>query len=236
MKLVYGEKPLHSYDFHVHTHHSIDSAINPYRITNLAKRSGLKGLAITDHDTIKGGLDVLQHAGSDLHVIVGSEIRTDMGEMIGLFLNEEVKSTDPLEVIDIVKSQDGLTILPHPFRTNIFRRSNTTIATEIAEKVDAIEVINARTSISSNEKAFLLAKKLNKPMIAGSDAHFHSEMGHARTLLPLCNNDEELKRAILEGRTIVEGKPYNFIRALPFYLLGFVYSRTRKISQQIHLA
>ena len=51
MKPVYGEKPLHSYDFHVHTHHSIDSAINPSRITNLAKRSGLKGLAITDHDT-----------------------------------------------------------------------------------------------------------------------------------------------------------------------------------------
>ncbi len=93
-------------------------------------------------------------------------------------------------------------------------------------------MFNARTLSVSNEKALLLARRLNKPMVAGSDAHFHPEIGNGRTLLPISDSEEELKRAILAGDTRVEQASYTFIRVIPFYFVGFFYARTRKIMQQ----
>ena len=223
-----------AFDLHMHSHHSIDSAMNPCDIVKVAKRKGLNGIAVTDHNTIRGGLEVAKHVESRFYVIVGSEIKTEACEIIGLFLNEEVKQADPLEVIDAIKNQGGLTILPHPYRMNlIFHESSKTAPIEVAEKVDAIEVYNARTPASLNKKALLLATRLNKPMVAGSDAHFYPEMGNAKTILPPLNDEEELRKAILKGETAIQKGSYVFVRAIPFYCLGFFYGRARKILRGI---
>lgn len=220
-----------SFDLHVHTGYSMDSATNPRSVARIAKRRGLNGVAVTDHNTIRGGLEVAKCAEPGFHVIVGSEIRTEMGDIMGLFLNEEIKSTDPFEVIDEIKCQGGVTVLPHPFRSSlVFRKPSPATPLEIAEKVDAIEVFNARTLAASNEKALILARKLNKPMVAGSDAHFYPEMGNGKTLFPAPNGEEELKQAILTGKTAVERVSHAFIRAVPFYFIGFLYARTRNVA------
>ena len=79
---------------------------------------GLDGIAVTDHNTIRGGVETEKSNKSQLEIIIGSEIKTEYGDIIGLFLNEEIKSTTFWEVIDEINSQSGLVVLPHPFRKN----------------------------------------------------------------------------------------------------------------------
>ena len=225
-----GKNLLPSFDFHVHTHYSKDSPMNPRKIIRVAKMKGLEGIAVIDHNTIRGGIDVARQAESGFNVIIGSEIRTETCEIVCLFLNDEIRSTDTLEVIDRIKSQGGLAILPHPFRSNsIFHKTSNATLIKIAEKVDAIEVFNARTRFAFNEKVRLLTVRMNKPMVAGSDAHFYWEIGNAKTILPLFNSEGELKKNILEGKTTVESSSHTFICSLPFRFLGFLYSGIKKL-------
>ena len=219
-------------DLHVHTCHSIDSTTNPRNVAQIAQSKGLDGIAVTDHNTIRGGLEAAKHSKHGVRVIVGSEIKTDIGDMICLFLNEEIRSTNALEVIDLAKLQGGITVLPHPFRSNRDEKFGD-IFFEVAAKVDAIEVLNGRTCPSSNKKALLLAQKLNKPAVAGSDSHFDFEVGNGRTLFPPSDREEELKQAILEDKTSVEGIPHPFCRSVPLYLASFLNVTSRRIKQRI---
>jgi len=73
------------YDLHMHTVYSRDGAIKPADAIRIAKKRGLDGIAVTDHDTIRGGLEALKLRPEDLDVIVGAEIKTDRGDVIGLF-------------------------------------------------------------------------------------------------------------------------------------------------------
>jgi predicted metal-dependent phosphoesterase TrpH len=223
-----------SFDFHVHTHRSIDSAMDPKHIGKIMKRKGLDGIAVTDHNSIKGALEVAKQATSELYIIVGSEIKTPIGEILGLFLTEEISSSNPFEVIEEIRAQGGLTVLPHPFRAHTFTRAHLLNNMKIVEQVDAIEVFNARTPNTANQQALLLAREMNKPMVAGSDAHFYPELGRARTLLPPFNDQEELKNTILNGNTTIEEASFYFLRALPFCFLSFIHNRVNKFTKKVH--
>jgi len=137
----------------------------------------LNGIAITDHDTIKGGLEA-RNINNDPNfvVIVGCEILTDVGDIIGLFLSKEIKSRDYEGVIKEIKDQNGIIVLPHPYRGH-------KLNSKIIENVDAIEVFNSRNNENENIKALKLAKKYNKPILTGSDAHFAIEIGNATTVI-----------------------------------------------------
>lgn len=216
------------FDFHIHTHYSIDSAIQPRSVIKVAKEKGLSGIAITDHNTIKGGLEVAkQNDLDDFFVVVGAEIRTKLCEITGLFLNEEVSADDPFSVIDEIEDQGGLTVLPHPFRSPLIPRLivQKKIPISLIRRVDAIEVLNSRTSSVCNERAFLLATKMNKPMVAGSDAHFYPEIGNVRVAISPFDSMEGLKMRILKGKTKIEGKPHLFMNNLYFQFLSLLYSR-----------
>lgn len=137
----------------------------------------MNGIAITDHDTIKGGLEA-RNINNDPNfvVIVGCEILTDVGDIIGLFLSKEIKSRDYEGVIKEIKDQNGIIVLPHPYRGH-------KLNSKIIENVDAIEVFNSRNNENENIKALKLAKKYNKPILTGSDAHFVIEIGNATTVI-----------------------------------------------------
>src|SRR5262249_26452996 len=93
-------------DLHVHTCFSFDSLSSPDEVLRSAKRAGLQGVAVTDHDTIKGALETrARNHDSDFVVIVGCEKATDAGDMIGLFLREEIRSYRALDVIDEIHEQ-----------------------------------------------------------------------------------------------------------------------------------
>ena len=147
-------------DFHIHSKYSYDSILSPRTILKVAKKQGLNAIAITDHDTIKGGVETQKiNTDKDFLVIVGSEVNTEIGDLIGLNLNEEIKSKNSIEVIEEIKAQGGYVILPHPYRGHKLNE-------HIIENSDAIEVFNGRSTREQNMKALELAKKYFKPFIA----------------------------------------------------------------------
>ncbi len=184
-------------DLHIHSKYSFDSVSNPRDIIRVAKGKGLNGIAITDHNTIKGGVEAkkINHDPSFL-IIIGSEINTEIGDIIGLFLNEEIKSRDSIQVVEEIHQQGGIAILPHPYNKGC--RLND----EIISKIDAIEGFNARSSKENNEKAMKLAERLKKTIVAGSDAHFCSEIGTCKVIL----NSTNVRDEILNGRFELETK------------------------------
>ena len=95
------------YDLHIHSKYSSDGVLDPEKIVKIAIKRGLNGVAITDHNTIIGGLKAKNYETEDFKVIVGSEISTERGEIIGLFLKEEIKPGNVQEVISEIKEQNG---------------------------------------------------------------------------------------------------------------------------------
>lgn len=196
------------YDLHTHTVYSRDGAIRPADAVRIAKKRGLDGIAVTDHDTIRGGLEARKLKPEGVDVIVGAEIRTDRGDVIGLFLSQEIRERDHLAVIDAIRRQGGVAIVPHPFdgmRGSAFRLTD-----RDAAKVDAIEVLNARCLFPGpNGRADRYADAHRLGKVGGSDAHFGSEIAHAGTLVP---EGERLDQAICSGRTAAFGR-----RSMPLY-------------------
>jgi predicted metal-dependent phosphoesterase TrpH len=125
-----------------------------------------------------GGLATKKYETEFFKVIVGCELNTTHGEIIGLFLTEEIKSKDINEAIEEIHSQGGLVIIPHPF--DKFRKSSIRDIDDYVKKIDAIEAFNARCILNnSNREALEYAKEHKIPVTAGSDAHFTSEIGLA---------------------------------------------------------
>ncbi len=101
-------------DFHNHTHYSPDSILSPRAFVREARRRGLTTAAITDHNTIRGALVARELA--DFPVIIGEEVKTTDGEILGLFLSEDVPRDLPAsETIARIKHQGGIVGVPHPF-------------------------------------------------------------------------------------------------------------------------
>ena len=195
------------FDLHIHSKYSYDSFLSPVRIIKVAKKKGLHGVAITDHNTIKGGIEALKiNEDEDFQVIVGAEIRTEYGDIIGLFLEDEITTNKFEEVIEEIKSQGGLSVLAHPYRQYKFPE-------EIIDKVDLVEVFNARSRKADNERAYELAKKFKKPQTAGSDAHLVFEIGRGITIV-----NSEVREELREGNTTIEGEvsSYYLVHGLSF--------------------
>jgi predicted metal-dependent phosphoesterase TrpH len=147
--------------------------MSPQKIVEIAEKKGLNCIAVTDHDSIKGGLEAKKYENERIHVIVGEEITTDHGDLIALNIKEEITSHDFFEAIDEIKKQNGISILPHPYKAH-------RDVEKIAQYVNIIETFNSRISVEKNNKAYELAKKLNKPYVAGSDAHLYRDIGNVK--------------------------------------------------------
>ncbi|KPJ69454.1 hypothetical protein AMJ44_03810 [candidate division WOR-1 bacterium DG_54_3] len=197
------------FDLHIHSKYSYDSLLEPAKIVKAAKRKGLSGVAITDHNTIKGGMEALKYADDAFLVIVGEEVATDEGEIIGLFLKEDIKSKSALAIIKEIKDQGGVAVLAHPYK----RTSRINMG--IIKEIDAIEGFNSRaemlSSSNKNRMALELAQKHNLPVIAGSDAHFLFEIGRGRCIIEeRVLSSQKIKRAILSGEAKISGKSSSF--------------------------
>jgi predicted metal-dependent phosphoesterase TrpH len=178
-----------SIDFHIHSKYSYDSLMNPKKIIRVAKKNGLSGIAITDHGSIQGALETKKlNRDKNFLVIVGMEVATEIGDIIGLFLNRKIKSKNSLEVMNEIHAQGGIIVLPHPCRGHKLDK-------KILDKIDIVESHNARDKKINTQKAILLSKKYKKPMIGGSDAHFYSEIGAVR----VDYNSNDIKKDILKG-------------------------------------
>jgi predicted metal-dependent phosphoesterase TrpH len=185
--------------------------MTPDKIINIAKRKGLSGIAITDHNTIRGGIKgVKLNKCEEFAVICGSEISTDKGDIIGLFLTEDVRSKEALEVVDEIRTQGGISIIAHPYKRSI------KVSEKLLKEVNGVEGLNGRSLASANKKAREIARKNHLSIIAGSDAHFYFEIGRAFTFLDSNTLDmDDLKKSLINGKTRIFGSE------LPLYVETF---------------
>ena len=210
-------------DLHVHTNHSPDSWIPPAKLPLVAKRAGLHGVAVTDHSRFSACAEVRRAAKEHgILVVKGEEVGVKTGgrkicEIIGLFIEEEIDGAgkSPLEVIDAIRWQGGVVVMPHPFDRlrHILPEDE---LRELAVKVDAIEVFNSRAfDPQYNAKALEFAKEYGLAQTAGSDAHTTWEVGNAWTEAD-AKDLESFRKALLAHRTKVHGSyPFPLLRVAP---------------------
>lgn len=158
-------------------------------------------MAITDHNRIAGALQLKRTA--PFKVIVGEEVLSTSGEIIGLFLTEEVPDRlTPEETVARIKAQGGLVCIPHPFdRFRPHSRLRRGALERIARDVDLIEVFNARTlMLQDSARALDFARSHALPGTVGSDAHVIQEIGRAYVELPEFNDAEGFLLALGRGQ------------------------------------
>jgi len=198
-------------DFHIHTVYSKDSFNSINVIKKICKKKGIFPV-ITDHNTIKGALKLK-------NCIVGEEIKTKDGEIIGLFLNEEIKKGLSIEeTVEKIKEQDGLVYVPHPFDKlrSCVKRLNF--------KKDIFEVFNSRSLFQVfNRKAFEYAKRHNILMAVGSDAHLPIEIGKSYVIMEEFNLEE--KKELLRN---LKNAKFHTEKSLPFvHIVSTIAKRIR---------
>ena len=195
-------------DLHIHTKYSFDCLLESRTVVKVALMRGLSAIAITDHNTVKGSLAAIREASSveNLMVIPGIEVKTDMGDLIGLYVQEEIKSRGFYDVIDEIRAQGGLVVLPHPYS------GHKGAVEDLVKCADVVEAMNGRCSHAKNVKAFQLANNLGKPAIACSDAHFAFEIGRLKTkFYSSASSLEELRKEILSCERELVGKESPFL-------------------------
>lgn len=170
-------------EVHVHTRFSKDSLLWFWPLYIKCRLLRICLIAITDHNNIDGGIkfkEFCKRHGDHVQVIIGEEIFTSEGEIIGLYLKENIPSgLSAKETVNRIKQQNGLVYVPHPYDKK--RQKTVLQETAIAENkdmIDCIEIHNGR-NISSDYSSFqrLIAEKYKLNHIVGSDAHTLIEIG-----------------------------------------------------------
>lgn len=188
-------------DLHVHSSASFDSRTPPEEVARRCRALGLGPVVLTDHDTVDGAL-ALRAQGHD--VIVGQEITTSEGELIGLFLDRTIPSgLTPDRAVDRIRQQGGLVYLEHPYDTHR-RRLNEEAIERLADQIDIVEVWNGRSSPELNARAAELRATLGAAPGAGSDAHRPDEIGRAYVELEPFEGPHDFLAKLHEARVVVE--------------------------------
>jgi len=170
--------------FHIHSSYSFDSFSNPIKIVKFAVGNNIDCLVITDHDSTKGSLiaqDYVKKNSIDIDIPISAEYLTDIGDIIAVNIPYDFEKIYKHQILcKVAKELNGTIILPHPYKGHNIDKID-------YSNIDYIEIFNSRCSIEENYKAILLAKKLKKKIIYGSDAHFLMDIGNVLST----NNDSK---------------------------------------------
>ena len=190
-------------ELHCHTIYSKDSLTAPAALLATCRRKGIDRLVVTDHNTISGA--ILAKETNPERFIVGEEIMTTQGELLAIFVREEIPANiHPREVIDRLRSQGAFISVAHPF--DRWRSGHWEIdeLMQILPLIDAIEIFNARSTLQRyNLEAEAFARKLNLLGTVGSDAHTLCEIGKATLHMPKFHDAPSLKAALSMAQTHV---------------------------------
>jgi len=189
-------------DLHIHTEYSMDCGTPLDAVIKRCQELGINCIAVADHGTVEGALEMQRIA--PFTVIVAEEILTPHGELMGMFLKENIPSGLSVEqTIAQIRAQDGIVCVPHAFDT--FRPSalGDRIIEEIAQEIEVVEVFNARSLLHrSSEKALAFANKYSTARSAGSDAHTPGEIGNAYVEMPEFESRDDFLQALTRGKVI----------------------------------
>ncbi len=196
-------------DCHLHTALSGDAITTIDQLAARVQTERLDVVCITDHNVTAAAVEA---AARDIgaRVIIGEEIRTSEGDVIGLFLTERIPYVLPLaEVVGRIRAQGALIYLPHPFdpgRSSLGPEAQRLCADGLA---DVIEVFNAKVEDQAlNEQAAALATRYGLPGAAGSDAHDPDGIGAACVELPDFDGPGEFLAALAQAKITGEYRPH----------------------------
>ena len=192
-------------DCHLHTVASGDSVLTVEELADRARQAGLDVVCVTDHNVTHAAVAAAERE-LGVRVIVGEEVRTPDGDVIGLFLTERIPYVLPVtEVVGRIRGQGGLVYVPHPF--DLARSSLGRVLPGLcaAGSVDVIEVFNAKVADQAlNDEAARLAARFGLPGGAGSDAHDAPGVGAAYLEMPDFDGPASFLAAIADARVTGE--------------------------------
>jgi len=207
-------------DLHIHSIYSKKCGLVEIKsiLDYVEEMTDLDVIAITDHDEIEGALEAVRLSKNySFEVIVGEEIFTKQGEIVGLFLQEKIEPSQALEeTLYQIHRQGGLAIVPHPFyfygHLPGFKKAiSVRTLNKILKKEDPWIKIDALEGFNPSWAGFFSRRKVAKfntrvfklPMVAGSDAHNLSQIGRAYTLFP-GTTAQDLRGSILNNQTLIQ--------------------------------
>ena len=201
----------------MHTSWSHDCQIPVEELLDHAEAEGLGAIAVTDHNVFGGALEAVELArGRDLVVIPGEEVKTaDQGEVIGLFLSEEIpRGLSFGETVDAIRAQGGIVYLPHPFDRLHAIPEPATLHRHLAQ-VDVLEVYNARLLFEAyNDEALRFARKYDLTMGAGSDAHVLQGVGTGAVRMRAFDGPEEFLVSLRSGQVLRRPRSLLYLQSL----------------------
>lgn len=196
---------MYKVDLHTHSSASPDGGVTPNQYERVLESGLLDAIAITDHNRIDMALALQKQFGE--RIIVGEEIMTTRGEIIGLFLTHAVPAgLSPHDAVKQIKDQNGLVYIPHPFETVRKGVSERTLE-EIVDYVDIVEACNGRAFVQNrSSKAVVWAKINQKDSAASSDAHGYKGLGRTYSDLPEMPTRDNLL-TLLDRAVLHAGRP-----------------------------
>ena len=213
-------------DLHMHTRFSPDSGAPPASIVARCLKTGLNCIAVTDHNTIRGALEVRELA--PFQVIIGEEVKSAAGDIIGLFLEEQVPRGLPaVDTVRAIKEQGGLVLVPHPFdrfRSSAIKGES---LLEILPQVDALEAFNAHNLLMrDNDRADAFCREKGLVAAAVSDSHTALELGRTYMELPEFDGTAAGFKEALSRAKLVKRRANQVLRLTTVYVklrraLGF---------------
>ncbi|MDD5417347.1 MAG: PHP domain-containing protein [Candidatus Nanoarchaeia archaeon] len=198
------------FDMHIHTKYSMWSFSEIKDIIKYAKKKGLDGIAICDHDTMRG-VDEFKKLKTELKLISGIEITSKSGEILAYGINEIIpKGLSAEETIERIHSQGGVAVAPHPFDS--MRRN---LGKEVfTQNLDGIEVFNSKgNSSKSNKEALIASAQLKLGITAGSDSHSPEFVGKAYTTF-----EGDFIKALKKRKTSYFGEYISYQEIIKSYL------------------
>lgn len=209
-------------DLHTHSEASKDGGITAHQYAKLLQNEVVDYIAVTDHDRVDFALGLRDALGDQ--IIVGEEISTVEGELIGLFLTKTVQPMMSVEeTIRAIRDQHGLVYVPHPFEKVRHGLSMHTLL-RVIDDVDIIEIYNSRAIFRNrhSKRAEEIAKKYRKGMAASSDAHGFKGVGSSYSILPEIPSIGNLEQLLMDSSLRRRRPPLRT-------LLYPKYHRTRKL-------
>lgn len=219
-------------DLHLHTSHSDGWPTPAQLVRHVARETDLDVIAVTDHDTVRGALEARELAAALTrpHVIVGEEVSSADGHILGLFIEKRVRpGMSAAATVDAIHDQGGLAVAAHPFwRTGGMARRGPVhgvgwLAADL--DFDAVEIENSTPGFYPfNKLAARLCDGLGTAELGNSDAHILDAVGRAYTTFP-GRTAEDVRTAIETGRTRAQRRRYEAIGLVRYAAWGFNHQR-----------
>lgn len=194
---------MYKIDLHTHSNLSPDGGITADQYEAVLKNGVLDIIAVTDHNQTDFAIGLQKRLGE--RIIVGEEIMTGEGEIIGLYLTRTIKpGLTPAVTVKQIKDQGGVVYIPHPFES-VRKGIHPVILEKLLDDIDVIEICNGRAFLQDRSAQAVIWSKLNRVVgAASSDAHGLRGLGKTYTRVQALPNRENFAEVMSHGVPVTD--------------------------------